>query len=215
MSWLGGHQRGGLGAAALKKPPTVDMTPTEPAFLRWLGDSVVAKRLLNGVLDGPIRVFHGSPESFEIFGPPEGSGGEQPWNAFGSWFTEDEVYASKFKGSDSSRGRMYAVYLSIQNPLKLRGDGAQGFKKLVDLYEKVTGNSTKSATRAGNNRFKQYLKDKGYDGVVLSNFTGDLSLSPYAQNFYIALDPWQIKSVNNRGTWDGSDPNILHGWRRR
>jgi len=44
--------------------------------------------------------------------------------------------------------------------------------------------------------------DGGYDGIFISDDEGKLEE-------IIAFAPTQIKSINNRGTWDGSDPRIL------
>lgn len=206
-----------LGLGSLKLPVSPDSIPDDPAFPRWFKRSVVAKYRRDGSLEGPIRVFHGSRDVFEVFDPPQRADGRQPWNAFGAWFTEDQIYAKKLtqKPDSSDRGPVYEVYLSIQNPMKLTGNGPRGWQKLVEMYEKVTGAKTPDATKAGNDLFRQHLKNLGYDGIVLSNFTGDEALSPYAQNFYIALDPSQIKSVRNSGTWNPDSPNIFQGWTRR
>ena len=45
------------------------------------------------------------------------------------------------------------------------------------------------------------IKGSQFDGVVNERADG---------NEYIVTDPTQIKSVNNRGTFDANDPNILH-----
>ena len=50
-----------------------------------------------------------------------------------------------------------------------------------------------------------YLKDNGYDGVILENDRGSQGRSTKA---YIALRSEQVKSVTNRGTWDPNDPRI-------
>lgn len=42
----------------------------------------------------------------------------------------------------------------------------------------------------------------GFDGLALPDTDG--------QTTYVAFEPTQIKSVNNRGTWDGNDDRILY-----
>ena len=45
-------------------------------------------------------------------------------------------------------------------------------------------------------------KAKGYDGIIVRGDNGDIRIA-------VAFDPSQIKSVNNRGTFDGGDTRIL------
>jgi hypothetical protein len=55
-------------------------------------------------------------------------------------------------------------------------------------------------------------RDQGYDGVIFENITDE---GPFGQGYgwdnkvYVAFSPTQIKSVNNRGTFDPADPRIL------
>jgi len=55
-------------------------------------------------------------------------------------------------------------------------------------------------------------KKKGHDGVILRN-TIDPGFDPDGKaegvtDVYVALEPTQIKSVNNRGTWDTNDARV-------
>jgi hypothetical protein len=181
------------------------MTPTSEAFRRWFGNSVVVD-----LWNRPREVYHGSRGIFSVFDPYKS---ERPtWNGFGSWFSADSGYAAKFAGPE---GKVYAVYLSIQNPLKLQGDGPRGWGKLVELYTKLTGVKTHQPTHETNRVFEAYLRSKGYDGVVLKNFKGDMGLRPYPQDFYIALSPTQVKSASwKQTTYDPNDPDYLHGLRQ-
>jgi len=174
----------------------------ELAFKAWFADSKVVDPA-----GKPLTVYHGSPYTFSVF-QPENLDVSVTWNAFGSWFAKSAGYADKFTDDG---GKVYEVYLSIRRPLKLRGDGAQGFGKLVKLYEKATGLKTFEATSESNAQFREYLKRKGYDGVILINFKGDTGLYPLPQDFYVVLDPRQVKSVQNIGTFDPRNPDIFHG----
>ena len=73
--------------------------------------------------------------------------------------------------------------------------------------------------KAPGKRAESIIRDAGYDGVVYeailqqrdaygSTKTGE-SLS------WIVFEPWQVKSVDNVGTFGPNDPNILNGMRRR
>lgn len=56
-------------------------------------------------------------------------------------------------------------------------------------------------------------RDEGYDGVIFENITDE---GPFGQGYgwdnkiFVAFAPEQIKSVNNRGTFDPNDPRILY-----
>ena len=52
---------------------------------------------------------------------------------------------------------------------------------------------------------RKWLGSKGFDGIVYKN-----SFEGSGTDSYIAFFRTQIKSVNNRGTYDLNDPNILH-----
>lgn len=171
-------------------------------FDTWFAGSVVVDPLTKG----PLAVYHGTQSSFSVFAPNDQS--RPGWTAFGAWFTKDSGYARQFAGPT---GKVLEVFLAIRRPLKLRGDGAQGFDKLVKLYEQVTGERTAYATRETNARFRAYLKAK-YDGIVLTGFTGDEGLWPYKQTFFVTLDPTQVKSAHgNSGAFDPTNPDIFKG----
>jgi hypothetical protein len=48
------------------------------------------------------------------------------------------------------------------------------------------------------------MKKKGYDGIKYRNAIEDVGSTSW-----IALDPWQVKSVFNRGTWDRRRGSIM------
>lgn len=155
----------------------------EEEFKRWFGQSVVVDRY------GPMEVYHGTQATFSVFDPEQSP--RPTWNGFGAWFAKDDGYARKFAGPG---GRVYKAYLSIQKPLALRGDKSQGWERLVKLYMDVTGlTSTAYVTHEHNRAFGAYLRSKGYDGVALKSFKGDMGLWPFPQDFYVALSPSQVK----------------------
>jgi len=80
-------------------------------------------------------------------------------------------------------GNMTQAYLSIKNP-----------KRLNDLGG-LNGEWGPAASQA---------MAEGHDGIVYRNQYEDKG-----SDSYIAFDPRQIKSVNNQGTFDPSNPNIL------
>ncbi|RDU57091.1 hypothetical protein CQA49_00025 [Helicobacter sp. MIT 00-7814] len=53
----------------------------------------------------------------------------------------------------------------------------------------------------------EHFKNKGIDGVILDADSGSFGRETQA---IIALNPNQIKSINNKGTFDSSNPNIMY-----
>ena len=77
--------------------------------------------------------------------------------------------------------------------------GAQGSGVIMPLYASIKN-------PAGWKEYDKYglgqLQDMGYDGVILPEKDGSFVGFVFKNT--------QIKSINNRGTWDGSNPNIMY-----
>ncbi len=78
------------------------------AFQRWFADSKVVDA------DGkPLVVYHGSPNDFTVFSYKfNNSNGQAEGRGF--YFTDNRSYA---EGYQSDGGKLFEVYLSLQNPL--------------------------------------------------------------------------------------------------
>lgn len=191
----------------------VDQTRT-PEFKAWFGDSKVVDE--NG---DPLVVYHGTVQNFEdIFDPEIGDLGSH----FGS-----PAQANEFS---EEGGRIYPVFLSIKNPLRLIDTG--GFSPstvLAQLIDQgVVGDEyLDSFDDIEQGEVVELIKGAGYDGVVYLNrregtgtdgVIGEDEMTdaefqaeaPSASDSYIVFEPTQIKSATgNRGTFDPNDPNIL------
>ena len=55
--------------------------------------------------------------------------------------------------------------------------------------------------------YLEYLKDQGFDGIKYIN---EIEWADENRYDYIAFEPEQIKSINNRGTFDADNPNIYY-----
>lgn len=124
-------------------------------------------------------------------------------------------------------GAIYPVYLSIQNPLRLKdlgsfsGDGDEVYQQLDELGI----NEPKTPGLTGNDYLRARILDAGYDGVVYLNrregahnpfgpdgVDGDelnsmsddevMEIFPLAEDSWIAMHPGQIKSaIANSGLY--------------
>lgn len=98
---------------------------------------------------------------------------------------------------------------------KLRADREN--KKLTDEYyaisDKLDENLTSWEDAINKNaelsrkEIKNTLQRLGYDGLNLADDEGSFGRKV---NTFIAFEPTQIKSVNNKGTFDETNPNILY-----
>lgn len=179
------------------------------AFKDWFGDSKVVDK--NG---DPLVVYHGTQEvkrgveiqdgkarqvdpelGFNVFDMP--SDGFELGSHFGT-----EKQAKKF-------GPAFPFYLSIKNPLRLPDLGRWNYQSVMReaMSEgvKITEAEYNSVfdARDNNAALRNLLERKGFDGVVYKNMLEGKGDS------YIAFRPEQIKSVNNQGTFDPSNPDIL------
>lgn len=165
------------------------MMQSTPEFKAWFGDSKVTDES-----GKPLVVYKGMPlvnwrdgNPIESIDSPNG-----PWAGF---FTSSPKAASRFAdayGFTGSAG-VVPVFVSIKRPLEIDAKGAPARDFQFDNVNPKDRNQEILAAIASGE----------YDGVVIRN-TADEG------DIYVPLDPTQIKSVNNRGTFDPQDPNILY-----
>jgi hypothetical protein len=171
-------------------PAAAGKTDSAP-FKKWFGGSKIVDA------DGkPLVVYHGSRaaglESFDTERVTSRGNGDEA----GTYFTDDQMAAGNYArppfGSPKGgpRGRTYAAYLSIKNPLNTTALINAGMKKKGAKFGDV-----KRAVLAEN------LDRAVHDGIV---FEGN-NVNPAE---YVAFEPAQIKSVDNRGTFDPASTNI-------
>ncbi len=155
------------------------------AFWKWFGDSKVVDK--HG---DPLVVFHGSVNSgFTTFKKSE----PVRWRSGpdGFYFTSDANAAYNYVRDPKTkkRGQVFAVYLSIQNPLDITDDIKKFQKKGMSF-----GDAKREALKKLND---------DHDGVL---FRGN-SMNP---DEIIAFYPEQIKSVENDGEWSPESDDIRH-----
>lgn len=200
---------GGLGAPVYDRRGVANA-----AFARWFGNSIVVNA------DGSPRVvFHGTmaPEGFDVFKEPTSELGFH----FGtleqaSKFVADRTIEMKRASAarsgfvDPWKPRIYAVYLSIQQPLALGDLGdwtafsvgeALRAARIISLSEhervmKAWDTLESNAQTKALAIVKHYLDRDGYDGIVYDNDAEGPGES------YLVWHPEQVKSaVGNRGTY--------------
>lgn len=124
----------------------------------------------------------------------------------GSWFSTNPgeggaaMYAGNAQGS-----AIYPVHLSIKNPQVTTF-------ALMTRRARLLANGTDDGRPIGVaevDAYRQWLKATGKDGIKIESSGSDDSTEFDKQEAWIALEPEQIKSaIGNRGTFDGSNPDI-------
>lgn len=150
-------------------------------FQAWFKDSKVVDDS-----GKPLVVYHGTKASFDTF---KASNKQQMVN--GAFFASNVEVANVFAGSKEGSNVM-PVYLSLQNPAT-----EEDMQRIFDALPFDQKDTAQKRTKA--------LIKAGYDGAV-----HEIGKQPGDSTYYIAFDPAQIKSINNRGTYDPNDQNILN-----
>jgi hypothetical protein len=160
-------------------------------FRKWFSDSVMVE---NG---NPIIFYHGSTDN-EL-----NKFKEKSFRYNGIYLTRKQNYAKNF-GSN-----LLSLYVSIKNPyiidMEETNFGVRGGfvidDKLFPTYRDMTTDEI------------NYLKNKGYDGIVV-NVPRNIIKSEYGdEEIYngfelVIFNPNQVKSIDNDGSWDLNDNNI-------
>jgi hypothetical protein len=153
-----------------------------PEFRRFFGDSKVVDA--KGDL---LVVHHGTGDDFNVFDSKRaGAATEHATSPLGHFFTADEELAKRY-AENAADGRpaderVVSAYLKVEKPYNLTLSDAQA----IDSPEQAR------ALRAK-------LEREGYDGIHI----------PEAKS-WIAFKSEQIKSTDNRGTFDATNPDIRY-----
>ena len=150
----------------------------------WINDS-------QGAQDGNYAVY------LSIQNPKIIDAGGQNWDSIGGkeWFVEDA----------DGNGLEYFTDQDALDDFLANYDGDVDDLNIIESNDNPDGASTDDLVREA--------REEGYDGVIFENITDE---GPFGQGYgwddkiYVAFTPTQIKSVNNRGTFDASDPRILY-----
>jgi len=183
-----------------------------PEFKKWFNDSKVVDE--NG---DPLVVYHGTTASNSIGGVLDFSD-FRPFSHFGTVNAANERIDPDLYKMGIKSPRILPVYLSIKNPIRIE-DSAAGHTiedlaievenlDILPLDENGTSRidyvlePSDDAEKAG--RLADEMLKAGYDGFVYENLVEDAGSTSY-----IVVDPSQVKSQFNKGTFDPYETNIL------
>lgn len=188
-----------------EKPETILFQPAPPedseAFRKWFGDSKVVDA------EGkPLVVYHGSPDlrwlkedgAFKSEKERYGMGRDTHAHWFTPSLSTAKTYANPKRAFDYQNAEegVVACYIKLEKPLVINANGkewrdAQKVGKTSDVIEQA--------------------RNGGHDGVIIHNVKDDYNNGSRTRptDTYVVFSPTQVKSVNNRGTWNADDPRIL------
>ena len=173
------------------------------AFWKWFGESKVVD-----AGGRPLVVYHGSASQsgVDAFDAGKiGSANDAGFLGKGFYFTPDAQLAQDYVPNKG--GKVEPVYLAISNPFVWDLSSPEMESETISAVHEVwpdggeNGVTTTGILRARQDgrasAFTVALTDAGYNGLI--EVDGDM----------VVFDPTQIKSINNRGTFDPADPRIL------
>lgn len=211
-----------LPAEAYNKQGKADVN--SEAFKRWFGDSKVIDE--NGK---PLVVYHGGKKGIKSFSNKYAL----DENMF--FFTSHEGLANEYRQyneSDFNKTDIYPVYLNIAKPLILRGqEDLETMAKILHPENKELRQEWLDHQKAyveeyikkprdwawflgswaleHRQEIKQYADKNGFDGILNYEPTMRGAFDEDYKGF-IVFNPNQIKSVNNRGTFNPNNDNIYY-----
>ncbi len=204
-----------------KKPK--EAKPKASAFDKWFKDSKVVddqgKPLLlyhSGDFDANV---HGAFSNYSHFGTEQAAyeraltvfikreaGAEQVTQIDGRYFLDEDRWPlAPAKGFASESDARSWLFKSISRDSGLDLDSI-GEPNITTVYLNIK--NPKRVKDQGENWEEAIAKAKaeGHDGIVYRNEFEDKG-----SDSYIVFDPKQVKSVDNRGTFDSKNPNVLYG----
>jgi hypothetical protein len=172
------------------------------AFRRWFGDSKVVDES-----GKPLVVYHGTNSKIEAFDLKRL--GDRDLGFFGSgfYFTPDIYAAQEYAESAAEAGGQaneIAAYVRLSAPFVWVNNYGENSSETKEALAKmgVMDNRDNLSNIYDAQRFNSAVRGK-HDGVIVKDDDGEVLE-------VIAFEPTQIKSVNNRGTFDPKDPRILY-----
>ena len=175
------------------------VTVRTPSFIRWFGDWMNDPENASKAIDRngePIVVYHGSPNEFTAF-DPEMIGTRWLADDIGFFFSSDRSLAEESYADNG--GYLYPVFLNLRNPLVANDAWSRRFYGR-DVY--WSDDDAISLWDSNQQDIINAMQPEN-DGVIVHG-------ARRYPDMYVALRPEQIKSINNRGTFDPSNPDIYY-----
>ena len=175
------------------------VTVRTPSFIRWFGDWMNDPQNASKAVDRngeSIVVYHGSPNEFTAF-DPEMIGTRWLADDMGFFFSSSRSLAEESYADNG--GYLYPVFLNLRNPLVANDAWSRRFYGR-DVY--WSDDDAISLWDSNQQDIINAMQPEN-DGVIVQG-------ARRYPDMYVALRPEQIKSINNRGTFDRNNPDIYY-----
>ena len=175
------------------------VTVRTPSFMAWFGDWPNDPENASKAVDyngEPIVVYHGSPNEFTAF-DPEMIGTRWLADDMGFFFSSSRSLAEESYADNG--GYLYPVFLNLRNPLIANDAWSRRFYGR-DVY--WSDDDAISLWDSNQQDIISAMKPEN-DGVIVHG-------ARRYPDMYVALRPEQIKSIDNRGTFDSGSPDIYY-----
>lgn len=169
-----------------------------PNFKEWFGDWGKRPQTASKVVDAqgkPLVMYHGTQGDFKTFNTGGGASNivsDKVGSHFGTVKAANDRLKTMPKNSKMG-ANIKPVYLDIKTPFTKKGGGfytePEMRKKFNEIASALGVDAKKRPIEAGV-KVREWLKEKGYDGVPYYN-----SIEDKGSISYITLSPTQIKSA--------------------
>lgn len=169
-------------------------------FYNWFGNSKVVDEQ-----GRPLVVYHGTKDIFDTFKLKQGNRYDSGQLGTGFYFTDLQESAKEYSGWKRGDGsaRVMPLYVKLENPLILEKDterlGAFGRRISKQVGTKIP-ESANLIGQTESDAITEKATSLGYDGVIAE--------TNFGETYYVAFEPNQIKSTENRGTFSADTGNI-------
>ena len=187
-----------------------DQTKT-PAFKKWFGDSKVVDEK-----GEPLVVYHGMSDSRKFSKDSTFKTIEEQFNGkkdknSSYYFTSSKSkalsYADSKRAFDSQNAEpsLISTYLKIENPLLIDANNEIWRKYKTEINGEIL---------VGTRQIINYAQREGFDGAIIKNvkdfYNNNEGAKTKSGDVYVVFEPTQIKSVENKGTFDPKNANIYY-----
>ena len=193
------------------------LTVRTDSFKNWFGNWENDPQNASKVVDEngePLVVYHGTSNDFRVF------------NRKVNYFTDNKDVANTYTGTK----KIYEVFANIKNPITINANkekwsmidinniSIDGVDNIEDFL-KQNGASVwkeKGALRTTTADILSAIEDnfKNNDGVIIKDIYDEGGYSAAAKtnlgNDYVVFNSRQVKSINNRGSFDRNNPDIYY-----
>jgi len=160
-------------------------------FKRWFGDwesdtdkPGKVSKVVDNLRGRPLQVFHGSYADFDIFDKEKLGSNHPVIGKLGFFFAPDKRQAI----GAQFRPIIYEGFLNIRNPYRLYVYG--------DTFDAIV------LSVANIEQFVQKLRTNKYDGIAVIDANSNIA-------YWVAFEANQFKAINNKGTFEKENPNML------